>query len=283
MTMTTSANGTLSQDIVARILVDPLQQESKFLSLGIPLFVSDGNPVRLPSLTSIGTATGFVAEGAEIGEASVATSEIVLLESSVWSIKDIVKMTREAVETSAINLESAMAGAITGRIAQLVDNALFNGGTATTGSPIGVFNMAGVSSAGTTAGTSLVSSDLFEMQEDYYTNYGVEASALWMMSPQTHKFVRLMSDNYGARVLAPSLAAGAPSTILGMTYVVSTHCPNTALILADRNQLAVGRAPASVTILDQAFASADIIGIRVSSRYDVKPLNPAAIIKKVLT
>jgi HK97 family phage major capsid protein len=283
MAITTSANSTLSQDIVERILVQPLAQRSSFLSLGVPEFISDGNPVHLPSLTAIGTATGFVAEGAEIGEASVATSEIVLLQSSVYAVKDIVKLTTEAVETAAINLETAMSSALVGRVAQLVDNALFNGGTATTGSPIGVFNMTGFTNAGTVAGTALAPSDLYGMQEDYSLAYGDESTAIWMVHPSNMTRVRLMEDTAGQRVLQPSLAQGVPNQILGVPYVVTTHAPATSIVLADRNQLAVGRAPASVTILDQTFADYGQIGIRVSARYDVKALNAAAIVKLTIT
>lgn len=284
MAITTSGNSTLSQDIVERILVQPLAQRSTFLSLGIPEYVSDGNPIHLPSLTSIGTATGFVAEGSSIGEASVATSEVVLLQSSVYAIKDIVKMTTEAVETAVINLESAMSSALVGRVAQLIDSALFNGGTATTGSPVGVFQMTGYTNAGTVAAASAaLGTALYDMQEDYALAYGDPSSAIFMAHPTVIKNIRLLEDTQGQRVLQPSLAAGAPSTILGVPYVVSTHASSSALVLCDRQQLAIGRAPASVTVLDQTFADYGQIGIRVSARYDVKALNAAAIVKLHLT
>lgn len=279
MAITTSTNSTLSADIVESILIQPLSQRSSFLSLGIPEFVSDGNPIHLPSLTSIGTATGFVAEGSSIGEASVATSEVVLLQSSVYAIKDIVKMSTESIETAAFGLEAAMSAALVGRVAQLVDAALYNGGTATTGSPIGVFQMSGYTNAGTVAGTALAASDLYGMQEQYALAYGEEGSALWMAHPTTMKRIRLMEDAAGQRVLQPSLAQGAPATILGVPYVVTTHAPNDALVLVDRNQLAIGRAPASVTVLDQTFADYGQVGVRVQARYDVKPRNAEAIVK----
>jgi HK97 family phage major capsid protein len=283
MAITTSANSTLSQDIVERILVQPLAQASSFLAMGVPVFVSDGNPIHLPSLSSIGTATGFVAEGAEISEASVATSEVVLLSSSVYSIKTVVKMSVESIETAAMNLETAMAQAITGRVSQLVDSALFQGGTATTGSPVGLFNMTGFGNAGTAAGTALVSGDLIDMTTDYLSAYADEASAMWAISPTNLGRVRKMTDDYGQRILQPSLAEGRPNTLLGYPYVVSAHVPDTAIALFDRNQLAVGRAPASVQVLDQTWADYGQVGISVRARYDVKPLNAAAIVKLTIT
>ncbi|MDP1879086.1 MAG: phage major capsid protein [Actinomycetota bacterium] len=283
MAITTSANGTLSQDIVERILLAPLAQQSTWLRLGTPEFVSDGNAVRLPSLSSIGTAVGYIAEGSEITEASVATSEVVLLPSTVYSIKTVVKMTRESIETAAINLESAMAQAITTRVSALVDTALWSGGTATTGSPIGLTNMTGFTNAGTAASTAIVSSDLFAMDEKYQLAFADDSRAHWAMSPTTFKRIRLMSDNYGARVLAPALSEGAPSTILGHPYTVTSFVPDTALVLFDKSKIATGRAPASVTVLDQTYADYDIVGIRVTARYDVQPLNAAAIVKLTLT
>lgn len=283
MAVNTTSNSTLSADIVEKLLVQPLSQRSTFLGLGIPEFVSDGNPIRLPSLTSIGTATGFIAEGDPISEASVATSEVVLLESSVWSIKDIVKLTHESIETAVINLESAMGNALVSRVAQKIDYALYQGGTATAGSPIGLFNMTGFTNAGTVAGTALAPSHLYGMQEQYSLTFSAEESAIWVMHPTVHKIVRLMEDTAGQRVLQPSLAAGAPSTLLGTPYRVTSYAPASALALFDRNQLAVGRAPASVQILDQTFADSGQVGVSVRARYDVKALNPTAIVKKTLT
>lgn len=284
MAINTSSNSTLSADIVERILVQPLAQESKFLSVGWPTFVSDGNPIRLPSLTSIGTATGFVAEGSQIAEASVATSEVVLLDSTVYAIKTVVLMSRESIETAAINLESAMAQSITTRVSALVDNALFQGGTATTGSPVGIFNMTGYTNSGTvTAATSAMGTALYDMQEDYALAYGNEASAVWLAHPTTIRNIRLVEDRQGQRVLQPSLAQGTPNQILGVPVVISAHCKSTELILCDRNQIAVGRAPASVTVLDQTYADYDQIGLRVTARYDVKALNAASIVKLTLT
>lgn len=283
MAITTSANSTLTQEIVERVLVQPLAQRSQFLSMGVPVYVSDGNALKLPSLTSIGTAVSYVAEGAEIPEASVATSEVELLGSGIRSIKTLVKMTNESLEASVINLESAMAAAITTRVGALVDSALFAGSTATTGSPIGLANMTGVTSAGTAAGTALSSTHLFDMEEDYQSAFADDDQGVWVMSPVNFARVRKFSDNYGARVLAPSLADGAPSTILGKPYVVTAHVPDTSIHLIDRSQLAVGRGPARVDVLRETFADYDTTALRVVVRYDVKPLNPAAIVRLTIS
>jgi HK97 family phage major capsid protein len=283
MAINTSSNSTLHQDIVQRILVGPMAQTATVLGLGIQEFVSDGSEVHLPRLDSIGTAVTHVAEGAEIPEASVATSEVVLLPSTVQPIKTLVKMTNESLSSSVVNLEAAMGAAITTRVGALVDAALYNGGTATTGSPVGIFQMTGFTNAGTAAGTALAPSNLYDMQEDYSLAYGSESSAIWMMHPTTLKYIRLMEDTAGQRVLQPSLAQGAPSTILGMPYVVTSHAPTTALALVDRAQLAIGRAPASVTVLDQTFADYDITALRVVVRYDIQPRNAAAIVKLTIT
>lgn len=276
MAVTTSSNSTLSADIVEAILVKPLAQKSEFLNVGVPVYASDGNPVHLPTLTSIGTATSFVAEGSEIPEASVATSEAVLLDSSVWSIKTVVKLTRESIDTAAFDAESAFSNAITDRVGQLVDNALWAGGTATAGSPIGLFNMTGFTNAGTAAGTAITASTLVDMDASYRSVYADAASGVWAMSPASWAHVQKIDGDF---LLQPALSEGAPERLLGKPVVVTKRAPDTAIALFDKNRLAVGRAPATVTILDQTYADYDVIGIRVTARYDVKPLDPTAIVK----
>jgi HK97 family phage major capsid protein len=167
-------------------------------------------------------------------------------------------------------------------VSQLIDAALYNG-AGSGGAPLGVFGITGFTNAGTVAGTAIAASNLYGMVESYELSYGNGDSAVWMLHPTTAKRIRLMEDTAGQLVLEPSLAKGIPATILGIPYVVTVNAPSTALLLADRQQLAVGRAPAHVTILDQTFADYGQIGISVSARYDVKALNAAALIKLTLS
>jgi HK97 family phage major capsid protein len=109
-------------------------------------------------------------------------------------------------------------------------------------------------------------------------------AARWAMSPKTFSRIRKLTDNYGQRVLAPSLSEGAPGTLLGHGYTVTNHVPDTALMLFDPTKIAVGMDQrASVTILDQLYGGFDEIAIRVIARYDTKPMNARAVIKFNIT
>lgn len=275
----TISNATLTQDQVERLLIYPLQERSTYLAQGFAIFTSNGEPIKLPSLTSFGTAT-FVPQGTAIPEVDASTSEVELLPNSVSSIKVIARMSNELVRQSVVNVESAFSRKLVDDVSKVLDQAMWNGGTATAGSPIGMVNFAGNVNAGTAAGTAITSDNIFDVEELGYENNLSMEDARWAMSPKTFTRIRKLADNYGQKVLAPSLAVGAPPTLLGHPYTVTTHVPDTALLLFDPTQIAVGLDQrASVTILDQTFAQYDEVAIRVTARYDTKKMNADAVIK----
>jgi HK97 family phage major capsid protein len=277
MSLTTSGNSTLTQDVVERVLILPLTQQSSYLSLGFPTFTSAGQPIKVPSLSTLGTPT-YVAEGSAIPEVNATTSEISLLPSTVQSLKVITKMTREAVRQSVVNVESIFSTKLVSDVSRVLDSALWNG-NGTNGAPTGMANFANVTVTGTAAGT-LNADDLLEMQEDAMQAFVMPGNMTWAMSPANFTRVRKFTDNYGARVLQPSLAAGAPPTLLGSPYVVTTHIPDSTILLFDRSQVAVGMDDrASVTVLSELYAGTDEVGIKVTARYDTAALNPKAVVK----
>lgn len=283
MPSSTISNATLTQDQVERLLILPLQERSTYLSQGFPMFTSNGEPIKLPSLTSMGTAT-FVAQGTAIPEVSAVTSEIELLSSNVQSIKVLARMSNELVRQSVVNVEAAFSSKLVADVSEVLDKAMWQGGTATAGSPIGMANFSGNVNAGTAAGTALSSDDLFDIEELGYTENLNMSAARWAMSPATFTHIRKLTDNYGQRVLAPSLAQGAPATLLGHPYTVTSHVPDSALLLFDPTQIAVGMDQrASVTILDQTFGAYDEVAIRVTARYDTKAMNAKSVIKFNIT
>ena len=186
---TTISNATLTQDQVERLLVLQLQQRSTYLSQGFPVFTSNGEPIKLPSLTSFGTAT-FVAQGTAIPEVNAVTSEIELLSSSVHAIKVLNRMSNDLVRQSLVSVEAAFSSKLVADVSEMLDEAMFNGGTATAGSPIGMVNFSGNVNAGTAAGTALSSDNLFDIDEIGYAENLDMNAARWAMSPQTFSLIR---------------------------------------------------------------------------------------------
>ena len=277
MALTTSANATLTQDQVERILITPLTQASTFLAAGFPVFTSNGEPIRIPSLSTLGTP-GYVAEGSAIPEVSATTGEITLLPSTVQSVKVITRMSREVVRQAVVNVENTFSTKLVSDVTRILDAALWNG-TGSGGAPTGMANFTGITSAGTAAGT-VTSDELYDMQDAALSAFVAPNAMTWAMSPKNFTRIRKMADNYGGRILAPSLAAGAPSTILGSPYVVTTHLLDTTILLFDRSQVAVGLDQrASITLLTELYAGTDEIGIKAVARYDTAALNPKAVVK----
>lgn len=284
MAVSVSSNSTLSRDDVARILIQPLSQRSTFLRLGSPVFTSNGEPIKIPSLTSE-LSLSYVAEGSAVNEVTPATSEIELLDSSVFSFKNVVRMTSEIVSRSFLEVENQFAERLVTDTARSLDSAFFAGSTAVTGSPVGLFNMTGFTNAGTAAGTALAKGDLIDMTEDYLSVYADEATATWAMSPANWTRIRKFSSDNGTGILEPSLADGAPSRLLGYPVTVTKHAPDTAIALFDRNQIAVGHDVSrdQIRILDQTYAATDEIGVMVQGRWDVKAMNAEAIVKLTIS
>lgn len=140
-------------------------------------------------------------------------------------------------------------------------------------------NFAGVTSTGTAAGT-LNADDLLDMQEDAMAAFVMPNSMTWAFSPANYTRIRKFADNYGARILQPSLALDAPPTLLGSPYVITTHLPDSTILLFDRSQVAVGiDNRASVSVLGELYAGTDEIGLKVTARYDTAALNPKAVVK----
>lgn len=279
----TISNATLTQDQVERLLINPLQERSTYMAQGFPVFTSNGEPIKLPRLTSFGTAT-FVAQGTAIPVVNATTDEVALLPNTVQSIKVLARMSNELVRQSVVNVESAFSRKLVDDVSKVLDEAMWAGGTATTGSPVGMANFPGNVNAGTAAGTAVDSDDLFDMEELGYENNLAMDVARWAMSPKTFTRIRKLTDNYGQRILQPALSEGAPPTLLGHPYTVTTHVPDSSLLLFDPTQIAVGMDQrASITILDQTFADFDEVAIRVTARYDTKPMNDDAVVQLNIT
>jgi HK97 family phage major capsid protein len=283
MASSTITNNTLTQDQVERLLIMPLQERSTYLQQGFPTFVSNGEAIKIPSLSSLGTAT-YVAEGTAIPQVTATTSEIELLPSTVRSVKTLARMSNELVRQSVVSVESAFSMKLVRDVSDFLDNAMWQGGTATPGSPIGMVNFPNNRNAGTAAGTALTSDLLFDMHELAMESNLSDDDLRWAMSPKTFTIIRKLSDSYGQRVLQPSLAVGAPSTLLGRPYTVTTNVPDTDLLLFDRSQIAVGMDQrASITLLTETFGDFDQVAVRCVARYDTAPMNDDSVVQLKIT
>lgn len=102
----TTNNSTLIQTQVSSLLIQPLEQQSTFLSAG-PTILDSSSPVRVPRVVN-GVTAGFVAEGAQIPDGDVGFDEVTLLPSTLKGLKVLVKLSNELVRTSVIGMDSVL-------------------------------------------------------------------------------------------------------------------------------------------------------------------------------
>lgn len=278
MANSTISNATLTQDQVERILIQPLTQVSTYLRVGFPVFSSNGEPIKVPTLSTMGTP-GYVTEGSAIPEVSASTSEVELLPSTVKAVKIITRVSSELMRQSVVNVEAAFTTKMTADVARILDAAMWDG-SGTGGAPLGIARFANVTNAGTPTGGTVTVNSLYDVQKAAYDAYVDPSNMVWAFSPTDFTRVRKLADGQQQKFLEPALAAGAPATLLGSRYVVTSHMPAGTILYFDPSQVAVGLdTRASIAILDQTYADYDEVGIRVTARYDTKALNPTAIVK----
>ena len=167
-------------------------------------------------------------------------------------------------------------------VATALDKALINGTAAN--EPQGILHYSGVTVAGSAVGTATTDSLYTAVQAAYDANVAIE-STRWMMTPRDYFAIHKLKDGDGRYLISPNPALGGSSTLLGLPVTVTSRIPGgttggtTTVVLADFSQIAVAREQSpSVTVLDQTFAEYDQVGLRVTARFDAKPLNPAAVV-----
>ena len=281
MALSTSNSAELTQEVVQRILVQPLEAASVFLAAGPRIFDTDGSPVRIPKLNSAGTA-GFVAQGTVIPEADYDFGEIELLASAMKSVKVMTKVSNELRRQSVIALDSALRDRLVTDVASKLDQAFING--TATNEPKGILHYEGVTVAGSAIGTATPDHLYTAMQAALDANVNV-ANTRWMMTPRDYVALHKLKDAEGRYLISPNPSNGATSTLLGLPVTVTSRIPGgttggtATVVLADFSQIAVARDQSpQVTILDQTFGDYDQTAIRVTARYDAAPMNAAAVV-----
>src|SRR5699024_2327672 len=100
-----------------------------------------------------------------------------------------------------------------------------------------------------------------------------------VIRPGDYMALRQAKDADDRYMLEPDATKGAVGSILGTPVLVSSHIPEGRAALVDFSQIVVARdLDPTVTILKERYADYDQQAIRVVTRYDAGPLNPAGIV-----
>ncbi len=283
---TTATGGGLVPAQVAALLVEPLLAEAVVLRARPSIFDAQGAPVRVPKILSLDLADAWRAENVLIAEADPVYGEVTLLPTALKSLKVLHRVSNELARNAGQDIAQALSAALVKRVANAIDKAFLVGdGAANT--IIGISNATGVQS--TAAVGSPTVDRLHDAEGQLLTANGSPESAAWFMAPRSLTSLRKLREGgtTGAYLLQPDPTAGGSYSLLGHPVFVTTQIPtNTGvgtneslIVLADMSQVAVGRdQDISVTLLPERFADFDQLGIRVTARFDIAPLNAAAVV-----
>lgn len=280
MTVSTSTATELTATQVAAILTRPLEAASHFLASG-PVIYDTAGPLRIPAAPPYGgAALPFTGEGAAIPEANPEFGEVTLLPSTMKSVKVITRYTNELARQSVVSLEAALRDRLVRDVAGKLDSQFFGTGGNGTTEPQGMFAWVGTSESEVDGALTV---DALLAAQGVALAAEVDPSRLRLfIRPEDFIGLRGLKDNgsNGRYLLQPDATAGAVQNILGMGVTVSSRIPDGYAAIADMSQVAVARdlAP-SVTVLTERYADTDEQAVRVVARYDVKPVNPAAVVK----
>jgi HK97 family phage major capsid protein len=273
----TSGNTTLIQSQVASLLVQPLQQVSTFLAAG-PVVLDSSAPLRVPRIAS-GTTAGFVAEGAQISDGSVAFDEVDLLPSTLKGLKVLVKMSNELIRTSVVGLDAVLRTRLVTDVGNALDAALWDG-TGASNTIKGILRQTGI----TTGALDLTNPD--SLIDGMAAAQAAKVMPThWVMTSSSFAALRkLKVGTTDARYLfdPSTIQNGTSFHLLGLPVIITDNIPAVSskarVALVDFSKVVVARdVNAEVKILDQTWGDYDSIGIRVVSRWDTALLQPQAV------
>lgn len=274
----TSGNSALLQSQVAKLLVQPLQQASTFLSAG-PVILDSNNPVRVPRITA-GATANFVAEGSQITDGTVSFDEVDLLPSTLKSLKILVRVSNELVRQSVVGLDAVLQQRLITDVATALDAALWSG-SGSSNTIKGIIAQSGIATG------DLDVTDADSLIDGIATAQANKVTPThWAMTASTFQaFRKIKVGTSDARyVFDPStIQNGTAFSLFGLPVLITDNIPNAAagrpqVALVDFSKVVVARdLDASVFIADQTWADYDSVGIRVVTRYDVALLQAHAV------
>lgn len=280
-TTPTTAGGALTAEQVQRILVKPLEAQSVFLASGPTIFDTNGSQVRIPKLGGP-TSPGWVGENEQIGEVDVAFDEVVLLPSTMKSVKTLTRFSNELARQSVVNLTTALQARLVTDVATAIDTALIAGNGDGITTPKGLLNYAGVQTIAVSGALTL--DNLLDAWGAALAANVNMAALRWFLTPGVFTGLRKLKSTTGEYMLQADPTADGVFRLWGAPVTVTPRIPvasaKTTAVLADMSQVAVARdlAP-SVTVLSERYADFDQLALRVVARYDAAPMNPQAIVK----
>lgn len=285
MTNTTQTAHELTTEQVVTILTQPLEAASLFLAAGVKFFDTPGRPVRVPSLGGP-VAVNWVGESEEIpDDTQVDFGEVTLLPTTMKSVKVITRYSSELARSSVVALEAALRTRLVTDVAAKIDGQFFSASGDGITTPQGMFAWTGVQTL--PVGGTLTYDALLAAWGMALTGNVNMSSLRWVMTPREFVTLKGIKDGDGRYLAQPDVTADGVFRVFGIPVLVTGRVPDTTgatptgrAALVDFSQIAVARdLNPTVTVLRERYAEFDEQALRVVARYDVKPLNPTAVVR----
>lgn len=286
----TASGGALTPETVIPILFQPLAARSVVMAATPPERIFDaagGAPVRVPRIASITLADPWRSENTLIAEVDPAYDELLLLPTSLKSLKVLHRLSNELARNSVGTVEQLIGDAFIAAIAREVDKAFLTGDGA--GSTItGLANESGIQVV-SAVGTPTVD-DLHDAEGLLMAANGDPTTAAWFMAPRSFTSLRKQREGAGtgAYLLQPDPTQPGRMTLLGHpVYVTTQIATNTGagtneslIMLVDMAQIAIGRdLEPRLDVLKETYGNWDQVALRIVARMDIGALNAPAIVK----
>lgn len=287
---TATAGAELTQEEVQQLLLEPLLAQSVVLTAGPTVIRSDGGtPVRLPKINAWNPSDYWRAENTQIAETDPTYEEIVLLASTLKSIKVLHRVSNELVRHGVVEVSQALSDALVRRVALALDLAFLrgDGGSPSGTQPVGIFLTTGrqtIASVG-----SPVVDDLFDAERIALTANANAETLAWFMAPRDFATLRKQREGAGTGqyLLQPNPTEAGRYQLLGHPVYTSTQLPTNlgagtnesqiALVPMDQIVVAIDQEP-TITVLTERYGDYDQIAIRITARADIGVVNPEAVI-----
>ncbi|PQZ85596.1 phage major capsid protein [Arthrobacter sp. MYb227] len=278
MAVSTTNATELTAEQVQKTLVKPLEEKSIFLASGPRIFDTNGSAIRIPKLGGP-TVPGWHGQNELIGEEDPTFDEVLLMPDTMKSIKVITRFSNELARQSIVALDSALQDRLVTDVATTLDTAFFAGTGDGTTTPQGMLSWAGTQSIDATSAELDLDMllDAWGLALEADVNI---ASLQWFMRPANFTALRKIKDTTGQYLLQPDPTADGVFRLWGSKVSPTKRLTDGNVALADMSQVAVARDMApTVKLLTERYADYDQQALRVIARYDVKPLNPEAVVK----
>lgn len=292
MALSTQNTPELTREQIVTILTQPLEQQSVFLAAGPTVFDTDGSPVRVPSAPALGTYSDpgdpdtftpaepdWIGENELITELDADLGELMLLPSTMKSVKVITRYSNELARQSIVSLDSALRSRLVADVAAKIDAQFLSESGDGVTTPRGIFAYADTQAV--PALTGPLTPDAILDAQALALGANVDPSRLVLfVRPEDYMSMRGIKDADGRYLVEPDAQKGGTVVpILGADVRVSSRVPAGRAALVDMSQIAVARdMDPSVKVLTERYADYDQQAIRVVARYDSAPLHPEAVV-----